>query len=53
MSKKHLGLIGPEDSVYLRLTQRVDWKGIYISRGEIGKKNVEILLDRTQAVLFG
>ena len=34
-----------------QLTQRFDWKGTYISRGEIGKKNVEILLDRAQAVL--
>ena len=34
-----------------QLTQRFDWKGIYISRGEIGKKNVEILLDRAQAEL--
>nr|DAH24613.1 MAG TPA: hypothetical protein [Caudoviricetes sp.] len=34
-----------------QLTQRFDWKGIYISRGEIGRKNVEILLDRAQAVL--
>ncbi len=34
-----------------QLTQRFDWKGIYISRGEIGKKNVEILLDRAQTVL--
>lgn len=33
------------------LTQSPDWKGLYISRGEIGKKNVEILLDRAQAVL--
>ena len=33
------------------LPQRAGWKGIYISRGEIGKKNVEILLDRAQAVL--
>ena len=36
-----------------QLTQRVDWKGVYISRGEIGRQNVEILLDRAQAVLFG
>lgn len=34
-----------------QLTQRFDWKGTYISRGEIGRKNVEILLDRAQAVL--
>ena len=34
-----------------QLTQRFDWKGIYISRGEIGRKNVEILLDRAQAAL--
>ena len=33
------------------LTQSPDWKGLYISRGEIGRKNVEILLDRAQAVL--
>lgn len=35
------------------LTQSPDWKGLYISRGEIGKKNVEILLDRAQAVMEG
>ena len=34
-----------------QLTQRFDWKGIYISRGEIGKKNVEILLNRAQVIL--
>lgn len=34
-------------------TQNPDWNGTYISRGEIGKKNVEILLDRAQAVLEG
>lgn len=34
-----------------QLTQRFDWKGTYISRGEIGKKNVEILLDRAQVML--
>ena len=33
------------------LTRHEDWKGTYISRGEIGRKNVEILLDRAQAVL--
>ena len=33
------------------LTQSPDWKGLYISRGEIGKKNVEILLDRAQVIL--
>nr|DAG59320.1 MAG TPA: Bifunctional protein FolD [Caudoviricetes sp.] len=33
------------------LTQSPDWKGLYISRGEIGRKNVEILLDRAQAAL--
>lgn len=33
------------------LTQSPDWKGFYISRGEIGKKNVEILLDRAQVML--
>lgn len=33
------------------LTQSPDWNGIYISRGEIGRKNVEILLDRAQAAL--
>lgn len=32
-------------------TQNPDWKGLYISRGEIGRKNVEILLDRAQVVL--
>lgn len=36
-----------------QLTQRFDWKGTYISRGEIGRKNVEILLDRAQAVMEG
>lgn len=35
----------------VELTQRFDWKGVYISRGEIGRKNVEILLDRAQAML--
>lgn len=35
------------------VTQSPDWNGIYISRGEIGKKNVEILLDRAQAALEG
>lgn len=35
------------------VTQSPDWNGIYIRRGEIGKKNVEILLDRAQAVLEG
>lgn len=35
------------------LTRRSDWKSLYISRGEVGKKNVEILLDRAQAVLEG
>ena len=33
------------------LTQRVDWKGTYISRGEIGRKNVEILLERARMAL--
>ena len=33
------------------LTQRPDWNGRYISRGEIGRENVEILLDRAQAAL--
>ena len=33
------------------LTQRPDWKGLYISRGEIGRKNVEILLERAQVIL--
>ena len=33
------------------VTQSHNWKGLYISRGEIGRKNVEILLDRAQAAL--
>ena len=33
------------------VTQSHNWKDIYISRGEIGRKNVEILLDRAQAAL--
>ena len=35
------------------LTRHEDWKGTYISRGEIGKLNVNILLERAQAVLEG
>lgn len=33
------------------LARHEDWKGLYISRGEIGKKNVEILLDRAKVML--
>lgn len=32
-------------------TQNPDWNVTYVSRGEIGKKNVEILLDRAQVML--
>lgn len=64
MSKKYLGLIGPEDSVYLRLIQReADKAGLPVLRVSrrdercgcyvIGRKNVEILLDRAQAALEG
>ena len=35
------------------LTRHEDWKGTYISRGNIGKLNVNILLERAQAVLEG
>ena len=33
MSKKHLGLIGPADSVYLRLIQREAEKALEVKDG--------------------
>lgn len=35
------------------LARHEDWKGLYISSGEIGKKNVETLLERARIVLEG